>query len=398
MVRRSSPPAGAREAPAERRPLRIPSRLARAVGQLDQRAATYVRTCTALQVAAGQRCLLADHRILPHSVNAEAFWQARLLLETWARGGHDDDAAIVADHLRWLFLRCERPEGHWARAHHADGRPHDPAFRADQQLYPLLELADFASATGRLPELPPDRSWAELAGEAWSAVESALDPATGLLPTESGPPGLPARHHLRAADQVLLWHTATKLAGVARQLGLAAPALTERAARTRAAFEAQLVTDGPLGRQWAGSMDGQGPAELTVDATDLPLALAPLWGFCKTGDRAWRTTMAFAFDAANPACVPGPAGGLGARRLPGTWTLGDILDWVAHGLMAEQGRADAALERLLRVAFSDGMLPQAYDPQGSGDVVRHWFALPGALLGALVLGHAARGSDQSDSR
>ncbi len=185
---------------------------------------------------------------------------------------------------------------------------------------------------------------------------------------------------------------------MSRRLGLAAPALAERAARIRAAFEAQLVTDGPLGRQWAGSMDGQGPADLTIDATDLPLALAPLWGFCKTGDRAWRTTMAFAFDAANAAWVPGPAGGLGAPQLPGTWTLGDILDWVAHGLMAEQGRADAALDRLLGVAFSDGMLPQAYDPQGSGDVVRHWFALPGALFGALVLGHAARVSDQSDSR
>ena len=43
------------------------------------------------------------------------------------------------------------------------------------------------------------------------------------------------------------------------------------------------------------------------------------------------------------------------------------------------------------------MLPEAYDPEGSGDVVRHWFALPGAVLGALVLEHAARGSCDRDA-
>ena len=50
--------------------------------------------------------------------------------------------------------------------------------------------------------------------------------------------------------------------------------------------------------------------------------------------------------------------------------------------------ADAALQRLTEVAFTDGMLPEAYDPDGSGDVVRHWFAWPGAALGVLVLEHA----------
>ena len=162
-------------AATESRPLRVPIRLVRSVGQLDQRAATYTRTCTALQVAGAERCILADHRTLPLSWTRDAYWQARLLLATWARGGHDDDAAIVADHLRWLFLRCERPDGRWLRTHHADGRRAGQAFRADQQLYPLLELADFVGATGSLPELPPGPTWAELAGKAWAAAESAID-------------------------------------------------------------------------------------------------------------------------------------------------------------------------------------------------------------------------------
>ena len=379
------------QVPTESRPLRVPIRLVRSVGQLDQRAATYTRTCTALQVAGAERCILADHRTLPLSWTCDAYWQARLLLATWARGGHDDNAAIVADHLRWLFLRCERPDGRWLRTHHADGRRADLAFRADQQLYPLLELADFVGASGGLPELPPGSTWAELAGLAWAAAESAIDGVTALLATDVDAADAIPPHPFRASDQVLLWHTAMRLAGVARQLGLVATSFTERADRTRAAFDAHVVVDGAHARQWAGSVDGRGGVELSIEATDLPLALAPLWGFCKPTDRTWRATMAFALDAANPAFVPGPAGGLGSRHTPGTWTLGDIFAWVAHGLMGEPASAEAALARLVSVAFSDGMLPEAYDPEGSGDVVRHWFALPGAVLGALVLEHAARG-------
>ena len=84
------------------------------------------------------------------------------------------------------------------------------------------------------------------------------------------------------------------------------------------------------------------------------------------------------------------AGGLGSRHTPGTWTLGDIQAWLAFGLMGERETSDAALARLVAAAFSDGMLPEAYDPDGSGSAVRHWFAWPGAILGWLVLEHAAR--------
>jgi hypothetical protein len=220
-------------------------------------------------------------------VTRDAYWQARLLLAAWARGGHNDDATIVADHLRWLFLRCERPDGRWARTHHADGRPHDPAFRVEMQLYPLLELADYVSATGDLPDLPgdlpdllADPTWADLAGAAWAAVDSAIDPTSGLLATEIDGIDEPRSWRARASDQVLLWHTAARLASAAEPLGLVASRFTERAERTRAAFGAHLLTDGPRGPQWAATVDGLGGVEWAVDANDLPLALAPLWGFC----------------------------------------------------------------------------------------------------------------------
>jgi meiotically up-regulated gene 157 (Mug157) protein len=141
---------------------------------------------------------------------------------------------------------------------------------------------------------------------------------------------------------------------------------------------------------WAHSVDGRGGTERYVDARDLPLALAPLWGFCKPTLPAWRNTLRFAFDPANPGATEGPLAGLGSRQLPGTWTLGDIMGWVAFGLMGERRAADAALERLVGASFNDDMLPEAYDPGGSGSVVRHWFAWPGAALASLVLEHAAR--------
>lgn len=370
------------------RPLRVPARLTRPLARMSRQAAAYVRQCTALRTDGAERAILADHRILPLSWTRDGYWQARLLLAAWARGGQAGDARIVADHLRWLFLRCERPDGRWVRSHHADGRRKDAPFQADQQLYPLLELTDYWRATRTLPVLPPGSEWPTLVTEAWAAAEGAIDVRAGLIGTQENPADDVASHPFLVSDQVLLWRVATRLAEAARALGLEKKGFTARAARSKAAVREHFVVEGPLGRQWAYAVDGEGGHELMVDANDLPIALAPLWGFCRSSDRAWRTTMGFATHPTNPAFVPGRLGGVGSRHTPGTWTLGDIGRWVAAGLMGDRDAADAALARLVAVALDDGMLPEAYDPEGSGRAVRHWFAWPGAALGALILEHA----------
>lgn len=375
---------------SEQRPLRVSARLVKSVAAIDQRAATYVRTCTALRAGPAERVILADHRVLPHSRTRDAYWQARLLLATAARGGHHDDAATVADHLRWLFLRCERPDGRWVRAHGANGARLDAAFQADQQLYPLLELADYLAASGRLPELPPERSWPDLAAEAWAGATSAIDATTGLIATEEDAGDERPAYPFLVIDQILLWYTATRLADAAGQLGLARAELVAVAERARCGVAEHFVGEGPLGPQWARCIDGKGGRQLYVDARDLPLALAPLWGLCAADDAAWRTTLMFAFHASNPGVTAGAVAGLGSRQLPGTYTLGDVMGWVGLSLMGERRAADISLERLIAASFDDGMLPEAYDPQGSGSVVRHWFAWPGAALASLVLDHAAR--------
>ena len=387
---RLRPPEEADENHDELRPLRVPARLVKPLGRMNKRAATYTRGCTALTVSGTERTILTDHRILPLSWTRDAYWQARLLLTTWARGGHNEDEQIVGDHLRWLFLRCERPDGRWVRSHHADGRPKDRPIQADQQLYPLLELADYVRATGRLPQLPPEDDWADLVGDAWEVTLQSIDEDLGLVATDENPADdVPTNPYL-LSDQVLLWRTATELARIASRVGLDPSILTAVADHVRKAFHEHFHLEGPLGDMWAYSVNGRGGIERYMDANDLPAALAPMWGFCPPDDARWQTTMRFAFDRENPAFVDGPMGGLGSRHTPGTWTLGDVIGWVAFGLMEEEESSEAALERLVRSAFTDGMLPEAYDPEGSGSAVRHWFAWPGSVLAALLLEHAAR--------
>jgi hypothetical protein len=96
--------------------------------------------------------------------------------------------------------------------------------------------------------------------------------------------------------------------------------------------------------------------------------------------------MEFAFSPANPGFVGGQDGGLGSRHTPGAWPLGHVQAWlvgVATG--REPARADS-VDRLVRAAFVDGMLPEAWVRDGAELIpIRHWFGWPGAALGAFWL-------------
>jgi hypothetical protein len=54
--------------------------------------------------------------------------------------------------------------------------------------------------------------------------------------------------------------------------------------------------------------------------------------------------------------------------------------------MEDEAVTTAALGRLQRAAFADGMLPEAHViDDGESIAIRHWFAWPGAALGASML-------------
>lgn len=379
------------------RMLTVPAQHHDALDRLASGALAYVRGCTALIAGRGERTILTDHRLLPLSWTRDGYWQALLLLTASDIGVTGAGAApgtdLVADHLRWLWLRCERPDGLWVRSHHANGRRKDHPFQADQQLYPMLELADYVGVAGTLPRLScgddaeDQRRWGELVRNAWQAVERARDPATGLLRSDENVADDPAPLPLLASSQILGWYTARRLAALDARIGLGlGPLALERVAhQLRTAVAAHLLIEGAAGLMWAYAADGRGTAERYHDAGDLPTALAPLWGFCSADDQLWRRTMEFAFSEANPGYVPGPFGGLGSRHTPGTWPLGDLQEWVYASLTGDAGRAERVMGRLLTIAASDGMLPETYDPNDGRILARHWFAWPGATLAVLWL-------------
>jgi hypothetical protein len=79
-------------------------------------------------------------------------------------------------------------------------------------------------------------------------------------------------------------------------------------------------------------------------------------------------------------------GGLGSRHTPGAWPLGHIQAWLVGRAQGDGPATAAALERLEQAAFADGMFPEALVPDGAAtSPVRHWFAWPGAALGAFTL-------------
>jgi meiotically up-regulated gene 157 (Mug157) protein len=138
-----------------------------------------------------------------------------------------------------------------------------------------------------------------------------------------------------------------------------------------------------IGDRWAYAVDGRGLVVDYHDANDLPTALAPIWGFCAADDPGWHGTMAFAFSVANPGFVDGPDGGLGSRHTPGAWPLGHIQAWLVGRAMGDEAATRAAIGRLQRAAFADGMLPEARAiDDGESIAIRHWFAWPGAAFGA----------------
>lgn len=345
--------------------------------RLVSRALAYVRGCTALAFRPRECAILADHRLLPLSWTRDAYYQALLLVANGSR----PDLAIVADHLRWLWRRCERPDGRWVRSHHGNGAPKDLPFQVDQQLYPLVELADLWRATGSLPD---GVDWRRAVPDAWSVALDAVDPATGLVGTEENAADDPIEASFVAASQILLWYTAMRLGEpeLAPRIGLRSDALLAIAGDVRAAFDRHVV----VGDRWAYAVDGQGRVVDYHDANDLPTALAPAWGFCAADDPGWRGTMAFAFSGANAGFVDGPDGGLGSSHTGGAWPLGHLQAWLVGRATGDDAATTAALDSLQRAAFADGMLPEArLVDDGEAIAIRHWFAWPGAALGAFML-------------
>ena len=143
----------------------------------------------------------------------------------------------------------------------------------------------------------------------------AVDPATSLLATDENAADDPASAPFIAASQILLWYTARRAGEMVTQgvLRLDPTTFTAAADAVREAFTGHFATGGG---PWPYAVDALGTTVRYHDANDLPVALAPLWGFCAPDDPGWAATMAFAFSSANPAFVSGRLSGLGSAHTP----------------------------------------------------------------------------------
>jgi hypothetical protein len=354
-------------------------------------------------------CLLTDHQILPLSWTRDAYFVVQGL-----RAADESTALkLMRRHLLWLFETAQRPDGYWGRAYLANGRPKDRIFQLDQQCYPLLELAEYAVATGDeatvsrlLPRLPA----------ILDVILSRRAPHVPLFATEETPADDPIPLPYHFSSQVLLWHTFRQLATLNSRWPFTSLDLDGLTNGVRTAIWDHLTAEHAGRRVFAYAADLQGNFHFYHDANDLPAVLAPVWGFCTSDDPTWRATLEFAFSPANGAgywgfCTsddptwratlefafspaneagyyPGPVGGLGSVHTPGPWPLGDVQELLFARLTGDAARARAVLDRLATTAGWDGSLPEARYEESGAVRSRHWFAWPGAALLA-TLSHPA---------
>lgn len=343
-----------------------------------RRGLSYVVACCAVPV--GETiCLVTDHRILPLAWTRDGYFMARALLDWHRSGGPGEAVQLVRRHLAWLFEVAERPEGWWARAHMVGGQRKDLAFQLDQQLYPLVELVDYIDATG---DREPLTRFATEIGEVLNAIEARRADRACLYSTEESPQDDVLKLPYETSNQILAWHAFQRL----HRIGVGGGRLRHLAEAIAGDIRRFQVIDSGDGRQrFAYATDLVEGAVDYHDANDIPMALAPNWGFCSETDPVWVETMRFAFSAENPGFFPGPRGGLGSLHTPAPWPLGQVQAYLARSSTGDLEGMETAVQALRDAALWDGSLPEATDPRSARPRSRPWFGWPAASVASAVL-------------
>lgn len=356
-----------------------------------RRALVYALHCC-IPVDENSICLITDHQLLPLAWTRDAYYTIMPLLR-WRPEFHE----TVKKHLHWLFEVAQRPNGYWGRAYLTNGRVKDNSFQLDQQLYPLLELAEYIETTGDSATWEKFQPHVEKimgmlldkignAGLQPSAADTALkDGVEGyaLFPTDETPADDPVHLPYHLSSHILFWHTLQKLSPLT---GGKWDSLAEQI--RQAVYEKFVAMPSPKEGEgekiFAYLTNGAGQHHFYHDANDLPLALAPHWGFCTADDPIWLATMNFAFSENNAGGFYGTAAdefrGLGSVHTPSAWPLGDVQEILFAQAIGDADRKNRVVAKLAKVAQWDGALPEAYHVQTGEVVSRHWFAWPNAAL------------------
>jgi uncharacterized protein len=327
-----------------------------------RRGVSYAIDCAASRTG-DVTAILADHEILPLVWTRDAYYVCRALLAVGPRDPRI--AALVDGFISWTFEAAETVDGWWPRASLASGAAKDPAFQLDQQLFPLLLIADHARLTG-------DATLRERYAKSCASVIERLLAARspfGLIATAETPADDPLRQPYHFSSHVLLWRVLTAFAH------------DVHAGEVRGATLRHFAGEGRFAYAIAGP-DATN-ARHYHDANDFPTVFAPGWGFCSVDDPLWRATIDFAWSIANEGYFAGTLAGLGSVHTPHPWPLGDLQEIVIARATKDPVREQRAGERLAHVETWDGMLPEAYDETSGAVASRHWFAWPAALRALL---------------
>ncbi len=319
-------------------------------------------------------CLLTDHMLLPLSWNRDAYYLAKALL-AWA-DNRTECLDLVHRHLHWMFEQAERRSGFWGRCYLANGKIKDAAFQLDQQLFPILELTDYVLETGDKTLLT---GYYPLIADLMARLRALCLGEQMLIPTDETPADDPIALPYHFSSHVLWWRVISQLGALGMPGGW-----SQLAAALQKEISESFITTWEGRRLFAYATDGAGRYYRYHDANDLPLALAPAWGFCSAQDPIWRATVDFAFSETN---VGGYYGGrLGSVHTRAPWPLGDIQEWIIADALGDQERAARAQNHLREIAQWDGALPEAYEGETGEVLSRHWFGWTNAAYACVALG------------
>lgn len=311
-------------------------------------------------------CILTDHMLLPLSWNRDAWFVAKVLL---LRGGNGLE--IVRKHINWMFDVADRGVANeWGRCYLVNGDLKDAAYQLDQQVFPLLELADYI-------ELSSDNEMLDrLKPEVDAIVQAILKRRhqnLWLFPTDETPGDDPMEYQYHFSTHVLMVHTFARLDAVYPNSGfrdIADNIQRDTLAHFTANLEGKSV--------FAYATDAEGNYHFYHDANDVPLAMAVEWGVVEKDDAVWRATLDFAWSPSN---IDGYFSGrrLGSVHTPAPWPLGDVQKLIIARLLGDKRDEEAALKDISDAAQLDGGLPEAYELETHKVRSRHWFAWPNAL-------------------
>lgn len=305
--------------------------------------------------------------------NRDAYYMTAPLLNWSYETRH-----LVRGHLVWLYDRAQRDENRWGTVYNPNGNQADDTYAVDQQIYPLLLLADYVQQTGDtelFTEFQP------LVDDTLNMLASTTDETTGLLPSADAEDTIdPETMPYDLPTHLLLWQALTQLDSITQSGDYA-----ERAQGLQTVIDDQFLIEHEGKPMYAFATDGQGNHTLYTDPNDIPLLLMPQWDYLPADDVAWRNTVSQAQSALDDRRQldapdsPEPTAAATSQTPPPPPEMPVVQNEATRSL-AHMLNADVAalMDRIRDEAQWDGALPQA-DPDPDAQSV-HRFSSPAALL------------------